>query len=114
MVNKDSDINLNPLEDGCKVVFIGEARQKCVFDIKKRIVRILYVYEESEHNKEFNYKVYVNSLMLYLLSSNELLDFELTSVIVLLNSVLQNDFDKQQLKKTIFEAKNIIENLLKG
>lgn len=109
--------NYNEMEqsnEDCKVVFVGEAREKCLKDIRKRIVKALYVFEESEQNETFNYRIYVHSLMLYLLSSNELLDFELTSVIVLLNSILQNDFEKPQFKKTILEAKNIIDYLLRG
>jgi len=97
-----------------KVELTKEEKDICLKDIRRRIVRSIYVYEQSFiEDSGYDYKIYVHSLMLYISSSNYLFDGELVSLIVYLNSILLNDFDKKQFKKIIFECKNYIDYLLK-
>lgn len=101
------------MEAKLKVELTKEEKNICLRDIRRRIVRAIYVYEQScVENSGYDYKVYIHSLMLYISSSNYLFDGELVSLIVYLNSILLNDFDKKQFKKTIFECKNYIDYLL--
>lgn len=97
-----------------RVVLSGEGRINCLKSIEKRLVRSLYVYEESEKNEEYDYKAYVNSVLWFVCSANELLNGEITSVIVHLNSIMKNEFDKKTFKKIILECKNLVDYLLKG
>ena len=82
----------------------------CLKDIKKRIVKSLYVYDQNQiPDSNYNYKIYIHGLLLYIASSNSLFQGELVSLIVNLNSVLSNDFEKKQFKKIILECKNFID-----
>ena len=82
----------------------------CLKDIRKRIVKSLYVYDQNQiPNSNYNYKIYIHGLLLYVASSNSLFNGELVSLIVNLNSILSNDFEKKQFKKIILECKNFID-----
>lgn len=97
-----------------KIELSQDEKEICLKDIRKRIIRSIYVFEQSqEENTEYDYKIYIHGLMLYVSSSNNLFNGELVSIIVYLNSILQNNFDKKQFKKIIFECKNYIDYLLK-
>ena len=101
------------MDQTLKVELTKEEKDICLKDIRRRIVRSIYVYEQSMmEDTGYNYKIYIHSLMLFVSSSNYLFNGELVSVIVYLNSILQNDFDKKQFKKIIFECKNYIDYLL--
>lgn len=101
------------MEQELKVELTNKERDICLKDIRRRIIRSIYVYEQSFiEDSNYNYKVYIHGLMLFVSSSNYLFNGELVSVIVYLNSILQNDFDKKQFKKIIFECKNYIDYLL--
>ena len=94
-----SDINLSNNE---KIL--------CLKDIKKRIVKSLYVYDQNQiPNSNYDYKIYIHGLLLYVASSNSLFHGELVSIVVSLNSILMNDFEKKQFKKIILECKNFID-----
>ena len=82
----------------------------CLKDIRKRIVKSLYVYDQNQiPNSNYNCKIYIHGLLLYVASSNSLFNGELVSLIVNLNSILSNDFEKKQFKKIILECKNFID-----
>lgn len=101
------------MDQTLKVELTKEEKDICLKDIRRRIVRSIYVYEQSmTEDTGYNYKIYIHSLMLFVSSSNYLFNGELVSLIVYLNSILQNEFDKKQFKKIIFECKNYIDYLL--
>lgn len=86
----------------------------CLKDIRKRIVKSLYVYDQNQiPNSNYDYKIYIHGLLLYVASSNSLFNGELVSLIVNLNSILSNDFEKKQFKKIILECKNFIDYQIK-
>ena len=52
--------------------------------------------------------------MLYVHSCNQLFDGVLMNIIVNLNILKENNFNKEKFKKIIFECKNYIDFLIKG
>ena len=87
----------------------------CLRDINKKIIRCLYVYEQEQRGIEnYNYKNYLESVMLYVHSCNQLFDGVLMNIIVNLNILKENNFNKEKFKKIIFECKNYIDFLIKG
>lgn len=102
------------IDEEFRVVLSGEGRITCLKSIEKRLIKSLYVYEQSEIDCNYDYKAYVNSVLWFVCSANELLNGEVTSVVVHLNSIMKNDFDKKQFKKIILECKNLVDYLLKG
>lgn len=106
MDSKENQLKLN-LSDNEKTF--------CLKDINKKIIRCLYVYEQEQKGVEnYDYKTYLESVMLYIHSSNQLFNGILMNVIVNLNILKENDFNKEQFKKIIFECKNYIDFLIKG
>ena len=98
-----------------KINFSDKEKIFCLKDINKKIIRCLYVFEQQEKGIEnYNYKNYLESIILYIHSSNELFDGILMNVIVNLNILIENDFDKYKFKKIIFECKNYVDFLIKG
>lgn len=92
------------------IVLSNNEKIICLKDIKKRIVKSLYVYDQNQiPNSNYDYKIYIHGLLLYVVSSNSLFQGELVSLIVNLNSILNNDFEKKQFKKIILECKNFID-----
>jgi len=97
-----------------KVVLSTDERIKCLEEILSRFKKILFVYDKSkEPDSEYNYKVYCGGILIYVSSSNMLFEGELVGVVVNLNAIINNDFDKAQIKRLVFETKNQIEFLLK-
>ena len=87
----------------------------CLKDINKKILRCLFVYEQEQKGLvNYNYKNYLESVILYVHSSNQLFNGVLMNVIVNLNILRENDFTKDKFKKIIFECKNYIDFLIKG
>ena len=87
----------------------------CLKDINKKLIRCLYVYEqEKEQIENYDYKNYLESIILYVHSSNQLFDGILMNVIINLNTLKENDFNKEQFKKIIFECKNYVDFLIQG
>ena len=96
-----------------KLVLTPIERIKCLEEIIKKNKKILYVFEQSQlPNSGYNYKVYVGGLILYVSSSNELFDGDLVNILINLNSIVGNDFDKNQLKRIVHENTNIATFLL--
>ena len=92
------------------IVLSNNEKILCLEDIRKRIVKSLYVYDQNQiPNSNYDYKIYIHGLLLYVASSNTLILGELVSLIVNLNSILTNDFEKKQFKKIILECKNFID-----
>jgi len=97
-----------------RVVLTTEEKIKCLEEILSRFKKILYVYDKSQDsNSKYDYKVYCGGILIYVSSSNMLFDGELVNIVVNLNSIINNDFDKAQIKRLVFETKNQIEFLLK-
>ena len=102
------------MTDGFKIELTNIEKVRCLKEIRKRIVRSLYVFEKSQEQEAYDYKTYIKNLIIFISSANEILEGSLVNIKVNLNSVLQNDFDKKQFKSIIFECKNYIDYLLKA
>ena len=101
------------MEQDYKIVISLSEKIVCLDSIISKLKKILYVYDKSqEPNSSYNYKVYCGGVALYVSSSNMLFDGELVSIIVNLNSILNNDFDKKQIKNLVLESVNYSEFLL--
>lgn len=88
---------------------------KCLEEILGKLKKILYVYDKSqEPNSDYNYKIFCGGILIYVSSSNLLFNGELVSIVVNINAILTNNFDKPQLKRIVFESINQIEYLLSG
>lgn len=106
MENKENKLKLNLSEN--EKIF-------CLKDINKKIIRCLYIYEQEQKGVEnYNYKNYLESVILYIHSSNQLFNGILMNVIVNLYILKENDFKKDLFKKIIFECKNYIDFLIRG
>ena len=90
-----------------------EEKIKCLEEIINKLNKILYVYDKSlEPESQYNYKVYCGGILIYVSSSNNLFDGELVNIIVNINAIITNDFEKSQLKRVVFESKNFAKFLL--
>lgn len=99
--------------DEIKIKLSDTEKKICLKEINKKLTKILFVYEKSqEENSEYNYKIFVQALILYVSSSNILFNGELVNIIVNLFTILNNDFNKSELKKIVFECKNITKFIL--
>lgn len=96
-----------------QVVLSIEEKIKCLEEIESRLKKVLYVYDKTlEPNSNYNYQVYCGGLLIYVSSSNMLFSGELVNIVVNLNAIITNDFDKPQIKRIIFESRNFVEYLL--
>lgn len=101
------------MEDVIKLELSQEEKIKCIEEIIKKIKKILYVYEKSlDVDTGYDYKIYITGILFYVKSSDNLFSGDLISIMVNLNSILINNFEKKQLKKIVLETKNIAEYLL--
>lgn len=88
-------------------------RELCLKNIRKQLIRSLHVYEQEKLGQtHYNYKLYIKNLMLFIISFNELFDSELSNIVVKLNVLLINDFEKKDYKSTIFECVNSVDYIL--
>ena len=88
--------------------------QKCLKEVSTRLQRVLYVYEQSLCNDSYNYKAYVYSVILYINSLNSLCDYDLSNIIINLNTLYMNDdLNKKNVKKIIMESKHMVEDINK-
>lgn len=88
---------------------------KCLEEILGKLKKILYVYDKThEKGSEYNYKIFCGGILIYVSSSNLLFNGELVSIVVNINAILTNDFDKPQLKRIVFESINQVEYMLSG
>lgn len=80
---------------------------KCLEEILGKLKKILYVYDKSQEDESgYNYKVFCGGILIYVSSSNLLFDGELVNIVVNINAILTNDFDKAQIKRIVFESVN--------
>ena len=99
--------------DNFKIIFTPEEKIRCLNEIIKKNKKILYVYEQSlKPETNYNYKVYVHGLVLFISASKELFNGELVNLIVNLCSILQNDLEKADIRKLVFENTNYATYLL--
>ena len=83
-------------------------------EIIKRLKKILFVYEKSlEPCSNYDYKQYLAGVLLYVQTTDSLFNGELISILVNLESIRMNDFNKSQIKKLVLETVNIASYLLK-
>lgn len=96
-----------------KINLTKQEKIKCLVEIRKKIKKIMYVFEQSlTPNSNYNYKVYCGGMLLYVSSSNILFNGDLINIVVNLNTILTNDFDKKQLKRVTMEMLNNVNYLL--
>ena len=84
------------------IILSPEEKQICLEEILKKLKKILYVYEQSLVDDNYDYKIFVTGLLFYVYSSDKLFEGHLVNIIINLNSILTNDFNKPQLKKIFF------------
>lgn len=112
---EDLGTNFCDLTSDYRVKLSKDEKIKCLQEILARLNKVLYVYDKSlEPDSKFNYKIYCTGLLYFVSSSNYLFEGALINVIVNINSILINDFEKPQIKRIVFESKNQVEYLLKG
>ena len=88
---------------------------KCLEEILGKLKKILYVYDKSqEPNSNYNYKIFCGGILIYASSSNLLFNGELINVVININAILTNNFNKVQLKRIVFESINQVEYMLDG
>lgn len=97
----------------CALTWSAEEKLFCLKEIDKRLKRILFVYEQSLINTSYDYKSYVYAVILYVASVKNLFGYELTNIIVNLNSLYTNNFQKSQIRKLVLESKHIIREMQK-
>ena len=117
----DNKIDVFEVEEGLKdtprfrVNLSLDEKIKCLEEILGKLKKILYVYDKSqEPNSDYNYKIFCGGILIYVSSSNLLFNGELVSVVVNINAILANNFDKPQLKRIVFESINQVEYMLGG
>lgn len=117
----DNKFDIFEVEEGLKdtprfrVNLSLDEKIKCLEEILGKLKKILYVYDKSqEPNSDYNYKIFCGGILIYVSSSNLLFNGELVSVVVNINAILANNFDKPQLKRIIFESINQVEYMLGG
>lgn len=94
------------------IVLTPKEKKACLEEIIKRVKKILYVYEKSLIEEGYDYKIFVTGLLFYVYSSDKLFEGELTNIIINLNTILINNFEKTQLKKIVFETLNMLKYML--
>lgn len=96
-----------------KIILSQKEKIECINEIIKKLKKIIYVYEKSqETNTTYDYKIYIKSLIFYVSSANYLFDGKLISIVVNLNSIILNDFNKRRLKSIVFDTINYANYLL--
>lgn len=109
-VNQEED----KMEKEFQIKLTREEKIQCLEEIKNKLKKILFVYERSLDPKyNYNYKVYVGGIAIYTSSSNLLFKGELVNIIINLNSILTNNFEKDQIKRLVLESVNFVDFLLK-
>lgn len=100
-----------------KVTFSDEERIKCLKEIISRVNKILYVYDKSMQDSKYDYKLFCGGILLFVASSNDLFNGDLLNTDITLkvnlNSIISKDLDKAQIKRLVFETKNILDKQLK-
>ena len=105
---------MDKYEKNYKVVLSTNEKIVCLEEIVSKLKKVLYVYDKSqEPDSNYNYRVYCGGIIMYVSSSNILFNGELVSIVINLNSILNNQLDKGQIKKLVFESINYAEYLLR-
>lgn len=95
----------------CVLIWSEKEKLFCLQEIDKKLKTILHVYEKSLEDSTYDYKTYLYAVMLYVISVKDCFECELTNVIINLNSLYMNNFEKQQIRKLILECKHIVKSL---
>lgn len=113
-MRKEMQNELNENDYSTPVVVLSlEEKIRCLEEIESKLKKILYVYDESQKpNSSYNYKVYIGGVLIYISSSNMLFGGELVNIIVNLNAIMTNNFSKAQIKRIVFESRNLAQYLL--
>ena len=114
-INSENKLNSknDNISEEFKLFLSLDEKLVCLHEIVDKLKKILYVYDKSlDPDSGYKYKVYCGGIAIYVSSSNYLFDGELVSLIVNLNAILQNDFDKTQIKRIVFESINFTEFLI--
>lgn len=107
--------NNSMLSDNTNIRFALSSQEKIkgLREIVKRLKKILHVYEKSlEPNSTYDYKQYISMLMLYVQTCDILYNGELINILINLETIRINNFEKPQIKKIVFETLNIAQYLL--
>ena len=100
--------------DNLAVILSQKEKLECLNEVIKKLKKIIYVYEKSqEENATYDYKIFIRSLIFYVSSADNLFEGKLINIIINLNSIAINDFNKKQLKSIVFDMLNHAEYLLK-
>ena len=98
-----------------KICLTSPEKIECLKEVKKRNKRILFVYEKSqEEGSNYDYLAYVRNVIMFVSTSNELIEGKLASVKVNLCNILANDLDKEGIRKIILENNNFLNYILKS
>lgn len=99
--------------DDFKIILSQKEKIECINEIIKKLKKIIFVYEKSqESNTTYDYKIYIKGLIFYISSANYLFDSKLISIIINLNSIILNNFNKKRLKSIVFDSINYANYLL--
>lgn len=108
----DKEFNKNNQIGNLNLKLSIQEKLVCLKEINDRFKKILHVYEKSlEPDSKYNYKIYCSGLIIYVSSSNILFNGELVNLVVNLNAILTNKFDKAEIKRIVFESINFINHL---
>lgn len=96
-----------------EVELTQEEKEHALVEIKKRCIKGLYVYEQTEKDKAYNYKNFIYNLITFVQTSDQLFGGELAQIVINLQSILNNDFEKKEFRRIILENKNIVDYKIK-
>lgn len=97
-----------------KVCLTSPEKIECLKEIKKRNKRILFVYEKSQEDSNYDYLAYVRNVIMFVSTSNELIDGKLATVKINLCNILSNDLSKEDIRKIVLENNNFLTYILKS
>lgn len=89
-------------------IFSLEEKKEVLKEILKRNQKLLYIYE----NKNYDYKEYAVRLVNYTTSANIVFKGKLVNIKINLLSVYNNDYSHDEVKRIVFENKNMLEGYL--
>lgn len=95
-----------------KVILSTQEKIACLKEILSKLKKVLYVYDKGLEDLRYNYKTFCGGILIYISSSNSLFEGELVNLVINLNAIISNDFDKKQIKRIIFECINQVEYLI--
>ena len=96
-----------------EIVLSLKEKIKSLEEIEKRLQTSLHVYEKAENDKRYDYKSYIYAIIIYVASIDSLFEYDLTNVIINLNSILISDFKKIQYRKIILDSKRLVDDIKK-